>query len=595
MGQPPAQGQQQGRRLLLERVAVGSTMKGSASLAPSADTSMNVRVAEVPMDCQDVSRRERVELEKLTQRGRTPVKVEKMLPYLRAYPDRAAAVLLEDGFRDGFQIPCSALENLPVCGNLKSVLLRPEVVTSKLATEVALGRMAGPFKDLPIPALRVSPLGLVPKKEPNKFRLIHHLSYPAGASVNDGIDADLCKVVYTSFDAALHWVRRYGCGALLAKTDVEAAFRLLPVHPNSFCLLGCTWQDHFYVDCCLPMGCSVSCYFFELFSTFVEWVVIQEALVSSVLHYLDDFLFIGPPGSRVCAMLLRTMERVAVSFGIPLAPDKTEGPATEIRFLGIVIDSLKMECRLPEDKVLDLKLIVGAARRAKKLKLRELQSLLGKLNFACRVIPMGRVFCRRLSMATAGVSRPYHFVRLSSALRADLEVWSAFLEHFNGRSLFLEGPMSNTDLELFTDASGAHGFGAFFQGEWCAEEWPAAWREAGLCGNLALLELFPIVVALEIWGERLSNKRVRFMCDNLGVVQAVNRQTANSPPVVSLLRHFVLKCLLINSHCTAVHVPGVDNNIADSLSRFQWDRFRALVPEAADGGISCPAHLWRLV
>lgn len=87
-----------------------------------------------------------------------------MLPYLRAYPDRAAAVLLEEGFRDGFQIPCSALENLPVCGNLKSVLLRPEVVTSKLATEVALGRMAGPFKDLPIPALRVSPLGLVPKR-----------------------------------------------------------------------------------------------------------------------------------------------------------------------------------------------------------------------------------------------------------------------------------------------------------------------------------------------------------------------------------------------------------------------------------------------
>lgn len=141
-------------------------------------------------------------------------------------------------------------------------------------------------------------------------------------------------------------------------------------------------------------------------------------------------------------------------------------------------------------------------------------------------------------------------------LRADLAVWSAFLEQFNGRSLFLEGSMSNKELKLFTEASGAHGFGAFLQGEWCIEEWPTAWREASFYGNLALLELFPIVVALEIWGERLQNKRVWLLCDNLGVVQAVNRQTANSPPVVSLLRQFVLKCLMLNSHCTVVHVTG---------------------------------------
>lgn len=518
-----------------------------------------------------------------------------MRPHLRVYPDRVAAAILEDGFRDGFRIPCADLSPLPVCGNLKSVRMRPEVVTEKLGREVALGRMAGPFGSIPVPGLRVSPLGLVPKKEPGKFRLIHHLSYPAGSSVNDGIDSELCKVVYTSFDSALAWVRRYGRGALLAKTDIEAAFRLLPVHPSSFCLLGCTWQDQFYVDCCLPMGCSVSCYFFELFSTFLEWVVRQESLVPSVLHYLDDFLFIGPGGSRVCATLLRTMERVAADFGVPLAPEKTEGPVTEIRFLGIMIDSDRMECRLPEDKVADLRLVVGAAMGARKITLRELQSLLGKLNFACRVIPMGRVFCRRLAMATAGVVKPYHYVRLSSALREDLGVWSTFLERFNGRSLFLEGPMSNRDLELFTDASGSLGFGAFFQGEWCAEEWPAAWREGGLCKNLAFLELFPIVVSLEIWGEHLRNKRVRFWCDNLGVVQAVNAQTANSPPVVSLLRYFVLKCLMLNSHCTAVHVPGVDNNIADSLSRFQWDRFRVLAPEAATKGIPCPSHLWRLV
>lgn len=518
-----------------------------------------------------------------------------MLPFLKAYPNRADAAFLESGFRDGFRIPCSGSGPVKFVKNLVSVQLRPGVVSEKLAKEVQLGRMAGPFSYPPLDDLRVSPLGLVPKKEPNKFRLIHHLSYPEGCSVNHGIDPELCKVVYTSFDSALVWVRRYGEGALMAKTDIEAAFRLLPVHPESFKYLGCFWDGGYYVDRCLPMGCSVSCAFFEKFSTFLEWAVRQESRVASVLHYLDDFLFVGPRGSRVCSVLLQTMERLALDFGVPLAPDKTEGPATEIKFLGIVIDSGRMECRLPEDKLVDLRQVVGRTRLVKKIRLRELQSLIGKLQFACRIIPMGRVFCRRLAMATAGVSSPSHFVRLPAAIRDDLSIWSVFLEHFNGRSVMLEGPTATSELELYTDASGSVGFGAYFQGSWCAERWPREWVEKGYCANLVLLELFPIVVALFLWEDRFRNRRLKFFSDNSGVVMAINSQTANSPPVVSLLRQLVLRCLVLNVHFSAVHLPGVTNCIADSLSRFQWDRFRVLAPEADEAGLCCPGHLWELV
>lgn len=114
--------------------------------------------------------------------------------------------------------------------------------------------------------MRVSPLGVVPKKETNNFRLIHHLSFPKGASVNKGIDPELCSVVYTSFDVAVGWVKKLGPGTLLAKTDIEAAFRLLPVHPDNLHLLGCFWDGGYFVDSCLPMGCSVSCAYFEAFS-----------------------------------------------------------------------------------------------------------------------------------------------------------------------------------------------------------------------------------------------------------------------------------------------------------------------------------------
>lgn len=87
------------------------------------------------------------------------------------------------------------------------------------------------------------------------------MSHPKRDSVNDAIDLQLCAVSYASFDRAIFWVRKFGNGALIAKVDIEAAFCLLPLHPNSFSLLGYYWLGQFFVDLCLPMGCAISCAF----------------------------------------------------------------------------------------------------------------------------------------------------------------------------------------------------------------------------------------------------------------------------------------------------------------------------------------------
>lgn len=81
----------------------------------------------------------------------------------------------------------------------------------------------------------------------------------------------------------------------------------------------------------------------------------------------------------------------------------------------------------------------------------------------------------------------------------------------------------------------------------------------------------------------------------MSVVSAINSLSASSPPVVSLLRHLVLLCLKLNVLVRARHVPGVQNVIADSPSRFQWERFRKAAPEARRLGDRCPDHVWTLV
>lgn len=159
--------------------------------------------------------------------------------------------------------------------------------------------------------------------------------------------------------------------------------------------------------------------------------------------------------------------------------------------------------------------MVGEALQAKKVRLKQLQSLLGKPYFPCHILPMGHIFCLHLSAATPGVRLLHHYIRLLGEHKADLRVWVEFL-----RSLWMAQVMSAIDIDLYTDAAGSLGFWGFCQGAWCAAAWPEEGRGTGFLGNLVLLELFQIVVELDIWGSQFLNSQVCFHCDNMGVVGA---------------------------------------------------------------------------
>ena len=116
--------------------------------------------------------------------------------------------------------------------NLVSASEHPVRVDQKLTQEIQEGRIVGPFLEPPLPNLRISPLGVIPKKAQGEFRMIHHLSFPSGASVNDFIPPEFCSVHYAKVDDAIRFIKRLGRGCTLAKTDVRSAFRIIPIHPS---------------------------------------------------------------------------------------------------------------------------------------------------------------------------------------------------------------------------------------------------------------------------------------------------------------------------------------------------------------------------
>ena len=523
----------------------------------------------------------------------SPINIHILNSLLIDYPNKSSAKLLSEGFSSGFRLEYNGIREARDSPNLKSIKLNPSAAAAKMSKEISLGRIAGPFVSKPIDKLIVSPIGLVPKSEPGKFRLIQHLSFPHGSSINDGINPDYCKVKYSGFDTAIELVARIGPSALMAKADIESAFRLLPIHPEDFALLGIKVQGLYYVDKALPMGASCSPALFEQFSTFLEWAIKRVSRSESITHYADDFLFVGLPGNsqRTCLKIVHQFQQLCSEVGVPLAAEKSVGPTSQITYLGLQIDAVNQTISVPKGKLESVIDKVTKGLSSNKLTLRELQSLIGSLSFICKAVAPGRAFLRRLIDLTCGIKKHWHLIRVSFGAKEDLRMWLVFLQDFNGVSIFQDQMwLGGEDAKIFTDASGVIGFAGFLDGRWFQGHWP----ENVLGHSIAWKEFFPIVTAVCLWGQLLKGKRIILKCDNQAVVAILNKQTSKCSLVMKLLRFMVLQCLKFNLSVRAEYIPGKINNIADSLSRFQMSRFRLEAPQAASSPTAVPEFLWRL-
>jgi len=509
----------------------------------------------------------------------SPIVISALTSLLKNYPHKEDAEILKQGFIEGFRLGYTGKLQHRQAPNLPSLLNNMQAARDIIHEELAAGRIAGPFTNPPIPALRFSPIGLVPKSS-GKFRLIHHLSWPLGDSVNDGISDDAARVQYTSFDQVIENIARLGPGTLLAKADVKSAFRLLPVHPADQPLLGFTFDGCMYYDLCLPFGARSSCAQWERFAKFLNWCVSQNCSSGGALHhYLDDFICLGKSSTTCCQSTLNGLVELCRQLGVPLAKDKMEGPSTVLTFLGLTIDTTRMEIRLPTNKVQKAFTLVQSLITRKRIKLRMLQSIIGSLNFICRVIPAGRAFLQRLITLTRGVRKRFYSVRISRGAKLDAAMWQRFLVQFNGTTAFL--PITwqdSTTLQFYSDASRTRGYGAYFAGRWFCGHWPTPNHK----WSIAVCELFPIVLGVITWAAQMRQQKVLIFCDNRAVTQIINKQTSHCPRIMTLIRALTLECLRRNILIRAMHVMSKCNKVTDSLSRGRMDLFRVLAPEAED-------------
>ena len=221
----------------------------------------------------------------------TPVDPINLEQHLKGYNNFQTNYLIT-GFKEGFKISFKGNHPCLKPKNLKSAYDHPEVIEKKIESELLNNRIEGPFDKPPFQLFAMSPIGVVEKKEKGKYRMIQHLSYPRGNSVNDGIEDANKTVYYQNIDTAMQLLKDVGKGAFFAKTDVSNAFRIIPLHPDQYYLFGFHFRNKYYYDKCLPMGCSASCQIFESLSKAIHWIANTNLDINHMAHLLDDFLII---------------------------------------------------------------------------------------------------------------------------------------------------------------------------------------------------------------------------------------------------------------------------------------------------------------
>ncbi|VDH90181.1 Hypothetical predicted protein [Mytilus galloprovincialis] len=135
-------------------------------------------------------------------------------------------------------------------------------------------------------------------------------------------------------------------------------------------------------------------------------------------------------------------------------------------------------------------------------------------------------------------------------------------------------------------------FGGFYQNHWFQGNFP---EDLNLTeeSSIAFFELYPIVMACVLWGHYWPRKRILFYCDNLSVVEIITKGRSKVPSIMKLMRKLTFHSAMHNYVVHVRHIPGTQNSIADSISRYQMEKFRKLAPKADQIPTPClaPAHL----
>ena len=482
------------------------------------------------------------------------------------YEDKVICEYLQYGFPLDFNRE-KELKYEEVIKNHKGARDYPVFIAKYLKKECSANRIAGPFSVNPLSVpLMLSPVNTVPKTGSDERRVIVDLSWPEGFSVNSGISKEFymgeqVDLHYTSVEEICQLVLNVGPGALIYKRDLRHAYRQIPIDPRDYRYLGYFWEDHVYFDSVLAMGQRNAAMACSRTTDAIMYMHSQDGFLGN--NYLDDLIGVEEPdrGTEAYVSLGKLLE----SLGLLENFEKACPPNTIQAVLGVQINTVDLTMSVTPERLEEIRKIVKEWSLKMSASKNELQSLIGKLIFVAACVQSSRIFLNRMLCLLRSMSTNQSVVKLSECFRKDLRWWSLFVNKYNGVSFIPSSIWNEPDVVFSTDSC-LTGCGGVCGKEYFHVDFPSAIVNLDL--RIHHLELLGVLLGVRSWGYKCQSMKLQVFCDNQASVDVINSGKARDKFMASCLRELWLEVAMFGFELRAVHLPGVDNRIADSLSRW---------------------------
>ena len=348
--------------------------------------------------------------------------------YLGKYWDTQLKFLIRYGFPLDFNKNIQLSHKL---GNHGSGNKFPEDIKAYLSEEMEHNAILGPFHSPPITDLHISPFMTREKPGAPHRRVIIDLSFPAGESVNAGVNSEQylgSKFLLTlpTIDTITSKLVKLGKGALIYKIDISRAFRHVKIDPADYKYLGLHFQDYF-LDSCLPFSFRHGSAIFQRLSDAVRYIMGTRG--HNVTNYIDDI--IGYAVKSQAQASFDNLYNLLQDLGFKISKNKLVEPTTRATCLGVELDTEKFTVAVPQDKLNDIRQECKQWLSKRSCNKRQLQSLLGKLLYVTKCVRASRPFLIRM-LDTLRAAHKQDTIIIDREFRRDLNCFTNFLPKFNG-------------------------------------------------------------------------------------------------------------------------------------------------------------------
>ena len=268
----------------------------------------------------------------------------------------------------------------------------------------------------------------------------------------------------------------------MCKIDLKDAYLSVPLHQQSQKFVSFKWGEKLYQFLVLCFGLGPAP---RIFTKLMKIpIALMRRLNVRLIIYLDDCLILGSTAQEVIAAR-DTLIFILEHLGFTINFEKLVLLPTQlIEFLGVEVDSINMKLSLQQEKVEGIILQCQMMLSAKKVSIRDLMKLIGRLSSSAIAVlpaPLQYRAIQRQQIQELASSQNYDsLVTLTEEVKEELDWWCQNLLLSNGRSLVQASPQ----LVIASDAS-LQGWGAACKGLKTNGQWSP--REQDL--HINILEL----------------------------------------------------------------------------------------------------------